>query len=57
MIVIAYSTPEKARCPASTQFAAFNKITSPKEAVIYPDFAHEGYPGFQDRAFQFLAGL
>jgi len=44
-------------CPASTQFAAFNKIQAPKEAVIYPDFAHEGYPGFDDRAFQFLAGM
>ena len=44
-------------CPASSQFAAFNKIEAPKEAVIYPDFAHEGYPGFDDRAFQFLAGL
>jgi len=44
-------------CPASSQFAAFNKITAPKEAVIYPDFAHEGYPGFDDRAFLFMAGL
>ncbi|MBN2311262.1 MAG: acetylxylan esterase [Candidatus Hydrogenedentes bacterium] len=44
-------------CPPSTQFAAFNKITAPKEAVIYPDFGHEGYPGFDDRSFQFLAGL
>lgn len=44
-------------CPPSTQFAALNKITSPKEAVIYPDFAHEGYPGFADRVFQFMAKL
>jgi cephalosporin-C deacetylase len=44
-------------CPPSSQFAAFNKITAPKEAMIYPDFAHEGYPGFMDRAFQFLGGL
>lgn len=41
-------------CPPSTQFAAFNKITSPKEVVIYPDFGHEGLPGFTDRAFGFL---
>lgn len=44
-------------CPPSSQFAAFNKITAPKRAVLYPDFAHEGYPGFMDEAFQFLAGL
>ncbi len=44
-------------CPPSTQFAAFNKITAPKEAVIYPDYRHEGLPGFQDKAFRFLGGL
>lgn len=44
-------------CPPSSQFAAYNKITAPKEAVIYPDFAHEHYPGFMDQAFQFMAGL
>ncbi len=44
-------------CPPSSQFAAFNKITAPKRAAIYPDFAHEGYPGFMDEAFQFLAQL
>lgn len=44
-------------CPPSTQFAVFNNITAPKDAIIYPDFAHEGLPGFTDRAFDFLAGL
>ncbi|NLF56716.1 MAG: acetylxylan esterase, partial [Candidatus Hydrogenedens sp.] len=44
-------------CPPSSQFAAYNKITAPKEAVIYPDFAHEHYPGFMDQTFQFMAGL
>jgi cephalosporin-C deacetylase len=44
-------------CPPSTQFAAFNKIDAPKEVAIYPDYAHEGYPGFNDRVFQFMAGL
>jgi cephalosporin-C deacetylase len=44
-------------CPPSTQFAVFNNIAAPKDAVIYPDFAHEGLPGFNDRAFDFLAGL
>jgi len=41
-------------CPPSTQYAAYNKITSPKRTVIYPDFGHEGLPGFHDRVFQFL---
>lgn len=44
-------------CPPSSQFAAYNKITAPKEMALYPDFAHEGYPGFMDRAFQFFAGM
>jgi cephalosporin-C deacetylase len=44
-------------CPPSTQFAAYNKITSPKEVLIYPDFGHEGLPGFSDRTFEFLSGL
>lgn len=44
-------------CPPSTQFAVFNAITTEKDAVIYPDFAHEGLPGFNDRAFDFLAAL
>jgi len=44
-------------CPPSTQFAAYNKISSPKEVAIYPDFAHEALPGFSDRTFQFLARL
>ena len=44
-------------CPPSSQFAAYNKITSPKEVVIYPDFGHENLPGFDDRVFGFMAGL
>jgi cephalosporin-C deacetylase len=44
-------------CPPSSQFAAYNKIRSPKAMVLYPDFGHEGLPGFQDRAFQFMANL
>lgn len=44
-------------CPPSTQFAAYNAITSPKEAILYPDFGHEGLPGFNDRSFDFLLGL
>lgn len=44
-------------CPPSSQFAVFNKITAPKDAVIYPDYGHEPLPGFPDRAFAFLAEL
>ena len=44
-------------CPPSTQFAAFNKITSPKDLVIYPDYGHEGLPEFADRTYQFMMGL
>lgn len=44
-------------CPPSTQFAAYNKIKSPKEMLIYPDYTHEWLPGFDDRAFEFFLGL
>ncbi len=44
-------------CPPSTQFAAYNKITSKKSLLIYPDFGHEGLPGCNDRIFDFLADL
>ncbi|MEX0775620.1 MAG: acetylxylan esterase [Phycisphaeraceae bacterium] len=44
-------------CPPSTQFAAYNKITAKKDMVIYPDFGHEGLPGFNDRVYQFMLGL
>jgi cephalosporin-C deacetylase len=44
-------------CPPSTQFAVFNKIKSRKEAVIYPDYAHERLPRFQDKTFEFLMQL
>jgi cephalosporin-C deacetylase len=44
-------------CLPSTQFAAYNKIVSPKQTVIYPDFGHEGLPGFGDRTFDFLSFL
>jgi cephalosporin-C deacetylase len=42
-------------CPPSTQFATYNKIRSPKEMVIYPDFGHETLPEIADRNFIFLA--
>ena len=44
-------------CPPSTQFAAYNKITAPKEMAVYPDFGHEHLPGFQDMTFRFMMGL
>lgn len=44
-------------CPPSTQFAAYNKITSPKEQVLYPDFGHEYLPGQGDLIFNFMARL
>jgi cephalosporin-C deacetylase len=43
-------------CPPSTQFAAYNKIRSPKDILLYPDFGHEDLPGDRDRLFEFLAG-
>ena len=44
-------------CPPSTQFAAFNNITSEKEVLIYPDFGHEGLPGVHDAIYEFLGRL
>jgi cephalosporin-C deacetylase len=41
-------------CPPSTQFATYNKITAPKRLEIFPDFGHEGLPGYQDKVMQFL---
>jgi cephalosporin-C deacetylase len=44
-------------CPPSTQFAAYNRIRSKKDLLIYPDFAHETLPGCADRIFQFMSEL
>jgi cephalosporin-C deacetylase len=44
-------------CPPSTQFAAFNRISSKKDTVIYPDFGHEDLPGHQDKILEFMLGL
>lgn len=41
-------------CPPSSQFAAYNKIRSPKSLALYPDFAHEDLPGHPDLIFEFL---
>lgn len=42
------------RCPPSSQFAVYNKISSKKDMAIYPDFGHELLPGFRDRVFETL---
>lgn len=44
-------------CPPSTQFAVYNKVTSKKEMVIYPDYAHESLPDLGDKTFTFMQGL
>ncbi len=41
-------------CPASTQFAAYNKIQSPKQVKVFPDFAHEACPGESELVMQFM---
>ena len=41
-------------CPPSTQFAAYNKITAPKEVVIFPDFGHEYLPGADEQTMLFM---
>lgn len=45
-------------CPPETQFAAYNKIKSEKELIVYPDFGHEQViPGCDDQIFQFMMGI
>jgi cephalosporin-C deacetylase len=44
-------------CPPSTQFAAYNALTSEKSMVLYPDFGHEGLPGHADKIFEFMKQL
>jgi cephalosporin-C deacetylase len=44
-------------CPPSSQFAAYNKITSEKDVVIYPDYAHEGYPGMGEDVMTFMLAM
>lgn len=44
-------------CPPSTQFAAYNKIASEKDLIVYPDFAHEVPTGGWDQVFNFMTKL
>lgn len=41
-------------CPPSSQFAAYNKITTEKNVVFYPDFGHENLPGMTDEVLQWF---
>jgi cephalosporin-C deacetylase len=44
-------------CPPSSQFAMYNKITSPKNVLFYPDFGHAFLPDCGDLTFRFMAKL
>ena len=44
-------------CPPSTQFAMYNKLTTQKSVVIYPDFGHESLKGNSDLVFEFMCKL
>ena len=44
-------------CPPSTQFAAYNRITSEKDVVIYPDFGHEYLPKAGVKRLSFLMDM
>ena len=44
-------------CPPSTQFAAYNKITSKKNVKIYPDFGHENLPESDNITYEFIMQL
>lgn len=44
-------------CPISTQFAAYNRIETTKDVLIYPDFGHEGLPEANDRIFAFMSEM
>jgi cephalosporin-C deacetylase len=44
-------------CPASSQFAAYNRLTCAKDLVIYPDFGHEFLPGVEDMIHDFFTEL
>lgn len=44
-------------CPPSTQFAMYNKVTSKKKVIFYPEYGHEGLKGSSDAIFKFLSDL
>ncbi|WP_405063480.1 acetylxylan esterase [Kribbella sp. NBC_01505] len=45
---------EDQTCPPSTQFAAYNRITSTKELRAYPDLGHDDLPGAHDDIYQLI---
>jgi len=44
-------------CPPSTQFAMYNKVTSKKNVILYPEYGHEIPSSGYDVVFEFLADL
>ena len=44
-------------CPPSTQFAMYNKVTSKKNVVFYPEYGHENLKGSNDKIFEFMSDL
>lgn len=44
-------------CPPSAQFAAYNKLASPKEIKLYPEHTHELITGANDEIFTFFRQL
>lgn len=44
-------------CPPSTQFAMYNKVTSKKNVILYPEFAHEIPAAGFDTIIEFFADL
>ncbi|WP_178075991.1 alpha/beta fold hydrolase [Paenibacillus oralis] len=44
-------------CPPYTQFAAYNKIVSEKELVVYHEYGHEYLPYLSDRVLQEMLRL
>lgn len=45
------------QCPPSTQFASYNKITSPKRMITYPEHTHEMIYFANDEIFTFFQEL
>ena len=41
-------------CPPSTQFAAYNKVTSEKKYILYPDFGHDNLPESGDIILSYM---
>ena len=44
-------------CPPSTQYAAYNAITSDKKISVYHDFDHEDLPEFWDMGYMFICEM